>query len=136
MQLIEKSSLHDELDTARINIHYAFLNFSSSFYALVLDPTFCEKTQFTLRLIANATTVIQPPPRQIVWCYRVYQNLLITCVVLMSNCSFIRTYLSCWFSMDVSVHCLILITWCMKWTTTSQIFKQKLVIIWTFLCYI
>ena len=44
------------------------------FTALVCGPTGCGKTSFVLKFIENASKVISPPPKHIVWCYGVYQQ--------------------------------------------------------------
>ena len=49
--------------------------FVHPFTAIVSGPTGCGKTQFTLRLIKHARTMISPPPQRIVWCFGVYQQL-------------------------------------------------------------
>ena len=45
------------------------------FTALVAGPTGSGKTRFVFRLIENARTMIDPPPRRIVYCYGEYQRL-------------------------------------------------------------
>ena len=45
------------------------------FTALVAGPTGSGKTRFVFRLIENARTTIDPPPRRIVYCYGEYQKL-------------------------------------------------------------
>lgn len=45
------------------------------FTALISGPTGSGKTQFTLKLIHHASTMITPPPQEIVWCYGVYQDV-------------------------------------------------------------
>ena len=49
------------------------LTWRHPFTCLITGPKSCGKTQFTLRLLRRAKTVIQPPPQKIVWCYSVYQ---------------------------------------------------------------
>lgn len=48
--------------------------FSHPFTAMVSGPTGCGKTQWTLKLIKYASTIIRPPPERIVWCFGVYQK--------------------------------------------------------------
>jgi hypothetical protein len=50
------------------------LTWRHPFTCLITGPTSCGKTQFTLRLLRYAKTVIQPSPQKIVWCYGVYQT--------------------------------------------------------------
>ena len=52
----------------------SFLTYRHPFTALVSSPTSCGKAQFTLRLIENVETMIQPKIERIVWCYGVFQN--------------------------------------------------------------
>jgi len=44
------------------------------FTSLISGPTGCGKTQFTIKLLQNASQVVNPPPEKIIWCYGVYQN--------------------------------------------------------------
>lgn len=45
------------------------------FTATVAGPTGCGKTQFTFRLIENASQMISPAPRKIYYCYGEYQTI-------------------------------------------------------------
>jgi len=45
------------------------------FTAIVGGPTQCGKSTFVLQLIANAQTVVEPPPQRIVYCYGEYQSV-------------------------------------------------------------
>ena len=45
------------------------------FTMLVAGPTGCGKTRFTFKLIENASRIVQPSPRRIVYCYAEYQQL-------------------------------------------------------------
>lgn len=45
------------------------------FTCLVVGPTSCGKTVFLFKLIRNATAMIEPSPRKIVYCYGEYQQL-------------------------------------------------------------
>jgi len=45
------------------------------FTALVAGPMGSSKTRFVFRLIENARTMIDPPPRRIIYCYGEYQQL-------------------------------------------------------------
>ena len=45
------------------------------FTALVAGPTGSGKTRFVFKLIENARTMIEPPPRRVVYCYGEYQEL-------------------------------------------------------------
>ena len=49
--------------------------FAHPFTAIVSGPTGCGKTQWTLRLIKHAETMISPPPQKIVWCFGIYQKV-------------------------------------------------------------
>ena len=51
------------------------LPFKHPFTATITGPTGCGKTQFTFRLIENAASMIDPPPRKIWYCYGEYQPL-------------------------------------------------------------
>ena len=48
--------------------------FTHPFTAIVSGPTGCGKTQWTLKLIKHAATIITPPPEKILWCFGVYQR--------------------------------------------------------------
>src|SRR6266568_2721514 len=50
------------------------LTWKHPFTCLVAGPTGCGKTQFTIRLVKNAKTIIDPPPEKILWCYSVHQK--------------------------------------------------------------
>ena len=50
------------------------LPFKHPFTCLIAGPTGSGKTVFTVRLIENALTLIEPPPERIIWCYGVYQK--------------------------------------------------------------
>lgn len=50
------------------------LTWKHPFTCLISGPTGCGKTQFTIRLIQHAKSVIEPPPDKILWCYGVYQK--------------------------------------------------------------
>lgn len=45
------------------------------FTAMISGPTGSGKTQFALRLIDNASTLIKPLPRNIIWCYGIFQSM-------------------------------------------------------------
>ena len=45
------------------------------FTATVADPTGCGKTYFVFRLIENACKMIDPPPKEIWYCYGEFQPL-------------------------------------------------------------
>ena len=45
------------------------------FTALISGPTGSGKTQFTLKQVRHASTMVTPPPQEIVWCYGVYQDV-------------------------------------------------------------
>lgn len=45
------------------------------FTATIAGPTGCGKTQFVFRLIENATEMIDPPPKDVVYCYGEYQPI-------------------------------------------------------------
>jgi hypothetical protein len=45
------------------------------FTSIISGPTGCGKTQFTIKLVKLAKTIISPTPERIVWCYGVYQNV-------------------------------------------------------------
>jgi hypothetical protein len=44
------------------------------FTCIVAGPSGSGKTVFTTKLIENASTLLEPPPQRILWCYGVYQN--------------------------------------------------------------
>lgn len=44
-----------------------------SFSCMVVGPSFSGKTQFVKRLLENASKMINPPPKKIVWFYSEYQ---------------------------------------------------------------
>ena len=50
------------------------LPFKHPFTCLIAGPTGSGKTVFTVRLIENAPTLIEPSPERILWCYGVYQK--------------------------------------------------------------
>ena len=50
------------------------LAFRHPFTAIVSGPTQCGKSTFVLRLIRNASTMIHPPPQDIIYCYSEYQS--------------------------------------------------------------
>lgn len=50
------------------------LKWRHPFTAVVAGPTGCGKTQFVLKLIKNAATVMTPPPSRIVYCYGSWQG--------------------------------------------------------------
>ena len=43
------------------------------FTAIISGPTQCGKSTFVLKLIRNASTMIDPPPQDIIYCYTEYQ---------------------------------------------------------------
>ena len=49
--------------------------FAHPFTAIVSGPTGCGKTQWTLRLLKHAQSMISPPPQKILWCFGVYQKI-------------------------------------------------------------
>src|SRR6266496_4471083 len=51
------------------------LTWKHPFTCLVAGPTGCGKTQFTIKLVKFAKSVIEPAPEKIVWCYGVYQKV-------------------------------------------------------------
>jgi len=50
------------------------LPFKHPFTCLLAGPTSSGKTVFTVKVIENASTLIDPSPEKILWCYGVYQN--------------------------------------------------------------
>jgi hypothetical protein len=50
------------------------LVWKAPFTALVSGPTGCGKTEFTLRLLKHAKSVIEPAPSRLIWCYGEYQD--------------------------------------------------------------
>jgi len=50
------------------------LKFKHPFTCIVAGPSGCGKTQFTIKLIKQVKTLIEPIPEKIVWCYGVYQQ--------------------------------------------------------------
>ena len=44
------------------------------FTAIISGPTGSGKTVFTLKFIEQASSMINPPPDEIVWCYGIYQS--------------------------------------------------------------
>ena len=50
------------------------LAFRHPFTAIVSGPSQCGKSTFVLRLIRNASTMIEPPPQDINYCYSEYQS--------------------------------------------------------------
>jgi len=45
------------------------------FTAVVAGPTSCGKTAWVLKLVRNATQMIDPPPSRIHYCYGEYQSI-------------------------------------------------------------
>ena len=50
------------------------LTWRHPFTSLVTGPTGCGKTQFTIKLVKFAKTIIEPPPEKILWCYGIHQK--------------------------------------------------------------
>ena len=50
------------------------LTWRHPFTSLVTGPTGCGKTQFTIKLVKFAKTIIEPPPEKILWCYEFHQK--------------------------------------------------------------
>jgi len=51
------------------------LPFAHPCTVLVAGPTSCGKTRFVFRVIDNASVMLDPPPKKIVYCYGEYQQL-------------------------------------------------------------
>lgn len=45
------------------------------FTCVISGPTSCGKTQLTIKLVENAHVMIHPSPRNVVWCYGIYQKI-------------------------------------------------------------
>jgi len=48
------------------------------FTAVISGPTGCGKSNFVVKFINYAPTIISPAPKKILWCYGVYQDLFNT----------------------------------------------------------
>ena len=54
------------------------MNFNEFFFCLFKGPTGCGKTQFTINLIKNRESMIDPPPEKCIFVYSVYQPIFDT----------------------------------------------------------
>lgn len=74
----------------RLRVHYKYrqqlvnikdkkmLPFRHPFTAICSGPSQCGKTQFILRVIHNASQIIEPAPERILYCYDEYQSIFTT----------------------------------------------------------
>ena len=51
-----------------------FLKFQHPFTCMVAAPTKAGKTTFVSKLIHHATSMVDPPPQKIIWCYGEWQD--------------------------------------------------------------
>lgn len=45
------------------------------FSCIIGGPSKAGKSQFTLKLIQNVNSIVEPPPQEIVWCYSIFQKV-------------------------------------------------------------